>query len=143
MTRLSDIPVTVIDGGQEPAGTLSLQAIAVLGELQNLLGELAASGKGGSIDVRSLPLAPGDYALLKDFLGEGEVYATIDALGVTEVRETAIAGIWWVIHRNKHEEVLADCIEVCEVPDIMKSQSEDIQQAIETLRSRLTGLVND
>lgn len=102
-----------------------------------MLDALLRTGETNSIDLRSLPLFPGDYERIRDTLGQGEVSATVNALGATTVRETAIPGVWWVVHRNSHEEVMTELLEVTFCPIIVQSQRGDVQSGLERLRERL------
>jgi hydrogenase-1 operon protein HyaF len=139
MSGLSDIPVQVIntsDTGQTPSPAL----LAMLQELQRMLEQLVQVGKQDSIDIRSLPMMPGDYEHLQQILGEGEIFATIDSLGPSQVRETAIPGIWWVTHKNADDDVLTEFLEVTDLPDILKTQAEDLHDAPGMLQAVLQDL---
>jgi hydrogenase-1 operon protein HyaF len=103
-----------------------------------LLNDLVTSGKSASIDLRSLPLLPGDYEKLKEVLGQGEVSATIDAMGLTQVCETAVHGVWWVTHYNSDETLIAEFIEVTTMPEILRTHPADAHAGLELLHSRLT-----
>ena len=63
MSKLEDIEVRV-----EQTNSPS-QVLAILNELQSKLTALAEQGTNDSIDLRSLPLFPGDYEQLKERLG--------------------------------------------------------------------------
>ena len=136
MSRLDEIAVTVISPGQDSPG--GGNAVAILHEIETMLAELLADGRGQSIDLRSLPMAPGDREILQDALGKGEVSASVDALGPSLVFETAIPGVWWVTHRNSNKEVMAEFIEVCHCPEILRTHPDDISDGLEKLRTRLT-----
>jgi hydrogenase-1 operon protein HyaF len=138
MNDLKGIPIAVAD---DPAGlTLSGNAVPVLHEIQSLLSDLVTSGKSASIDLRSLPLLPSDYEKLKEVLGQGEVSATLEALGVTHVRETAIHGVWWVMHYNSDETIIAEFLEVTTMPEILRTHPADARAGLDLLQSRLTPL---
>lgn len=109
----------------------------ILHEIRTLLAALIDTGCGGSIDLRSLPLSPADFEALDTVLGAGEVHATIRALGETRVTETAIHGVWRVTHCNDGGEAVADLIEVCDVPDILKTHAADARVGLTKLRARL------
>jgi hydrogenase-1 operon protein HyaF len=130
--RIEDIPV---------ADTGSIQSVgnvqAILHEIEALLARLVTSGAGGSIDLQALPLAPADYAMLEDRLGTGEVQAVIEALGPTQLRETAVPGVWWVTHRNHDGQVTAELIEVCYLPEILRTDPRDAEAGLERLRAQL------
>lgn len=109
----------------------------ILHEIRTLLAALIDTGRGGSFDLRSLPLSPADFEALDTALGEGEVQATIQALGETRVTETAIHGVWRVTHCNDGGEAVADLIEVCDAPDILKTHAADARVGLAKLRARL------
>ena len=115
----------------------SPQVLALLGELQDMLSALAERGEENRIDIRSLPMGPQDYEFLKQFLGNGEVSATVNALGLSEIKETRFSGIWWSVHYNSHDEIMAELIEVTKLPDIIKTQTPDLNDSTESLRSYL------
>lgn len=136
MNHIKGIPIAT--DGALPATALSHgNALPLLHEIEVLLNDLVTTNKSASIDLRSLPMLPGDYETLREVLGQGEVSATVDALGPTLARETAIHGVWWVTHRNTDGEVTAEFIEVTHVPEILKTHPADARAAVETLRSRL------
>lgn len=136
MTGLQDIGVKVVPAS-EASGALTIPARAILHELAALLERLVDSGESGSIDLRSLPLGPGDHERLEAFLGQGEVSAVVEALGSTRVRETAVRGVWWVTHCNVDEEVVAELLEVTRCPAILETQPEDAREGLAELRARL------
>jgi len=141
MTQLSDIAIEVVSRNGPVAP--SPQAKALLQELEDMLYSLVDTGKSSSIDIRSLPITPDDYDYLKSMLGEGEVTATINALGPTKISETEIPGIWWVTHSNTDEMVLTESIEVTALPEILKTQRQDLQQAVALLKSKTGELIKE
>jgi hydrogenase-1 operon protein HyaF len=132
MNALKGIPIAA---AETPPATGN--ALPILHEIETLLAGLVASGKAASIDLRSLPMLPGDYEQLRQWLGEGEVSATVEAFGPTRVRETAVSGVWWVTHYSVDDQVVAEFIEITHIPEILKTHPADARQALETLRSRL------
>jgi len=136
MTKpISDIPITV----EHPEHGLapSAQVKALLQELQDMLLVLIKTGEHNYIDIRSLPLMPGELQNLKDILGRGEVEATVNALGPTLIMETQIPGVWWVTHKNSHNEVLSELIEVTALPEILVTQHHDLHESPQLLKHRL------
>ncbi len=109
----------------------------ILHEIETLLTALVKTSRCGSIDLRSLPLSPADFEALDAALGEGEVRATIRALGETRVWETAIHGVWRVTHCNDGGDAVADLIEVCDAPDVLKTHAADARAGLAMLRARL------
>lgn len=137
MSGLDSIPVHV-----QPAGGLSGtvgNVRAILAELETSLQNLLGSGREHSIDLRSLPFAPGELDYLKQTLGTGEVHVEVEALGKSDVQETAIRGVWWVTHYNTAEDVMAEFLEVSFCPDIIRAQRDDVRESLELLNARLAG----
>lgn len=131
MSGIDEIGVTVIQVGGDG------NARAVLREIETLLAALVERDEDGSIDLSSLPLTPEDYDLLEETLGEGEVTAEVNSLGPTRVHETGIPGVWWVVHYNEDDEVMAEFIEVTYCPEILLTPVDDAKDGLEALRARL------
>jgi len=104
-------------------------AQAVFAEIAQGLEALASSGVTSVIDLRSLPLTDADLAELADLLGQGEVQASIEVIGTTEVRETAYAGVWWLRHLGAQRRVAAEEIAIAPIPEILQAQHDDIRDA--------------
>jgi hydrogenase-1 operon protein HyaF len=109
----------------------------LLHEIRHALERLAGGGPGTAIDLRSLPLAPGEEERIESLLGQGEVRAELESLGKTLVQETAYPGVWLVTHRNADDAVVARFIEVTRMPDILMSQPQDIERGISRLECEL------
>ncbi len=105
----------------------------LLHEIKHALDNLIETGKTSIIDLRSLPLAPGEEEKILHTLGQGEVQAQLNALGLSEVSETKYAGVWIVTHYNDEQQVLSRFIEVTTMPEILCSQTEDIMGAYSSL----------
>lgn len=110
---------------------------ALLAEISALLENLLSSGKTGMIDINGLPLAPGEYEELREMLGQGEVSVRIDAIGPSEIIETHYPGVWWVTHYNVEGDIISDMLDIAPVPDIVKSQPEDMRAGLARLRTQL------
>jgi hydrogenase-1 operon protein HyaF len=134
MSGLNEIGVKVIT----PAVSgHSGNALAILHEVTEALVRLADSGETALIDLQGLPLTPEDYELLCESMADGEVHARIDAIGPTEVRETRYPGVWWITHYNTEGDIVADMLEVCHVPEVLKSHPDDVRDAVPRLRQML------
>lgn len=132
MSNINEIPVTVADSDAIPPGHPVLRAL--LQEISTLLHDLNENGTGGSVDLRSLPLFPGDYQTLQNILGQGEVQVSLNTLGPSSLYETTVPGVWWVSHRNEADEVIAEFIEVTSCPAILQTPSGELTTAVERLR---------
>ena len=116
---------------------MSTNAAPLLHEIAALLDSLARTGEGGTVQLNGLPLFPGDYEALQEALGEGELSAELQALGPTQIRETALHGVWWVTHRNSMGEAVAESIEVTRCPVILQTPAEDVRESALRLRESL------
>jgi len=130
--------MTESDGLKVEAGeALTHNVQPLLHEIRHALDKLLDAGDNTVIDLRSIPLAPGEEQKLLDKLGHGEVYARLQALGPTEIVETRYPGVWVVVHSNDANEVIGKFIEICDIPDLLRSQQEDIRQGLEQLQAQL------
>jgi hydrogenase-1 operon protein HyaF len=129
--------MSAIDGIAVRVETETGNVRPLLHEIRHALARLAQDKEGTVIDLRSLPLAPGEEIRIEEALGAGEVRAELDALGPTIVQETAYSGVWLITHRNAANEIVARFLEVTRMPDLLMAQTEDIQRGIERLEDEL------
>jgi hydrogenase-1 operon protein HyaF len=129
MSSLETIPVSI------EAATGNVRPL--LHEIRHALTRLADGEDGTVIDLRSLPLAPGEQERLDSLLGKGEVRVEIDALGPTVVQETLFPGVWLITHCNAEGATVARFIEVTRIPELLLSQQEDIDDGIRRLEKQL------
>ncbi len=113
---------------------LTQNVMPLLHEVKHALDNLIETGQKTIIDLRSIPLAPGEEYKILNALGQGEVRAQLNALGLSDVIETQYAGVWIVTHYNDEEHIISRFIEITTMPDILCSQTVDIMSAY----SRLT-----
>ena len=109
----------------------------LLHEIRHALGKLLDTGDNSIIDLRSIPLAPGEEETIIDTLGCGEVHAKLNALGPSEIYETRFAGVWLITHYNEENSVIGRFIEITRFPDILKSQHEDMTISLNQLEQEL------
>jgi hydrogenase-1 operon protein HyaF len=98
---------------------------------------LSVAKKSSTIDIHRLPLAPRERQLLERALGEGDVDASVEALGRTRIRETGYPGVWWVTHYNQASQLVGELIEITDIPELLKSQPEEIRSGLARLRREL------
>lgn len=129
MSSLDTIAVSteVVTGNVEP----------LLHEIRHALKRLASGGEGTTIDLKGLPLAPGEEERIEATLGAGEVHAEVDALGPTLIQETSYPGVWLITHKNADDVVVARFIEVTYIPEMLRSQQADIDAGIDRLEDEL------
>ena len=116
---------------------LTWNVLPILHEIRHALRKLLESGQGSIIDLRSIPLAPGEEETIIDTLGCGEVHAKLNALGPSEIYETRFAGVWLITHYNEENSIISRFIEITAFPDILKSQQEDMAESLERLEQEL------
>ncbi len=105
----------------------------LLHEVKHALENLIEKGETSIIDLRSIPLAPGEEDKILSTLGKGEVQARLNSLGLSEINETQYAGVWVVTHYNDEDSIISRFIEVTRMPEILSSQTEDIRAAYSSL----------
>lgn len=121
----------------QTSNELTWNARPILFEVRHALEELLDSGQTSIIDLRSIPLAPGEEETIINTLGQGEVHASLSALGPSEIYETRYAGVWLITHYNEEKAIVSRFIEITKLPDILKSQTEDMSNALIALAHEL------
>ena len=117
-----------------PTGNLIPLLYEVRHALQRWLGE----GETHIVDLRAMPMSPDEEEHLVSLFGQGEVHATLSALGRSEIVETTFPGVWLVTHYNEGGATVGRFIEVCAVPDILTSQTWDARAALVRLDDLLS-----
>lgn len=109
----------------------------LLHEVRHALERLLAEGEETTIDLGSLPMAPGELEKIDDMLGTGEVRVMLDSLGPSQLYETRFTGVWRITHRNAADEVVGRYIEIARVPSILPAQEPDMRRGLEELTRKL------
>ena len=109
----------------------------LLHEVRHALQHWLDEGEVTVIDLRSIPMGPGEEDRIVNELGRGEVQARMSALGPSEIIETRFPGVWLVTHYNNNEEIIGKFIEVCDIPRLLKAPEEDIREGLELLDTQL------
>ena len=135
---MKQIPVTIENSntGLWPSAALK----AIFSEIEVMLNTLIVTGEHSYIDLRGLPLAPSDLGLLKRILGNGEVHATVNALGLSYINETAIPGVWWITNKNTEEVTISEYLEITTLPELLKTQHSDLHRSVSIMHDRLIAL---
>jgi len=136
MNEFRQIPVTILPDSDDEV-TITGPVRAILQEVMDMVIALVETGATNFIDLKSLPLAPGELEQLRLVLGEGEVEAIVSALGPTHIHETLVPGVWWVTHMNSNDEVIAEFIEVTSLPEILLTQHEEMWNSVDVLKGRI------
>ena len=109
----------------------------LLHQIKHGLNELITNAKTSIIDLRSIPLAPGEESNILETLGHGEVYAKLSSLGSSEIIETQYAGVWVITHYNDNNDIVGRFIEITSMPEILCSQEQDMVLAYHDLSTAL------
>lgn len=112
--------------------------ILILHEIRHALKKLLEDGQPTTIDLRAIPMAPGEEEKIEAILGEGEISVQLNALGPSIIVETEIAGVWLITHYNEEQEILGKYIEITRVPTLIKSQTEEMESSLKRLAGRLS-----
>ncbi len=110
----------------------------LLHEIVHAMQRLLESGESSAVDLRSLPLAPGEEKQLLDKLGRGEIEARLNTLGHSEIHETRYHGVWVVTHFNEAQDIIGRFIEIGFIPELFKAPEQDIIAAKQRLQQTLT-----
>lgn len=114
--------------------------ILLLQEIKQALVQLINTGDEHLINIHTLPLSPAEHQNLLQWLGDGEVHAHLTALGGSDIRETAIAGVWLTTHRNAEGEIATQFIEITRIPGILQSQTDDMKAGLLQLQQQLESI---
>lgn len=132
------IPIQALDEGCDAHdGQTRGNVLPLLHEIRHALARLIDTGVPTVIDLRAIPMGPGDEAAIEEALGVGEVEITLRALGSSTVVETAHAGVWLVTHRDEGGQTVARLIEITYMPEIAASHADDVAVGLRTLSERL------
>ncbi len=126
------------DGGGL-AGVRTGLAQSVLREIVQRLSVLATKGESGAIDLHSLPMTQADRGELEESLGRGDVEATLNVAGTSEIWETRYSGVWWLRHFGADDKIATERIEITAVPEILVTHKADITAAAARLCDDLAG----
>ena len=111
-------------------------ADAVLREILALLDVFAATGETACIDLGGLPLSRDDRSDLDDCLGRGEIVATLNIVGRSEIWETAFSGVWRVRHFGA-DQIAVDLVEISSCAEILRTDRRDARLAVARLTQAL------
>jgi len=118
--------MTTQQDAQAPAFPFHGNVRPILNEVLHAVDRLLDTNEATVIDLAGLPFGPGELEHLEATLGTGELSARLDALGTSRIRETAYPGVWWLEHRNAHDEIVGRYLEITRTPEILSSQDADI-----------------
>lgn len=121
-----------------PGEIVTGNVMPILHQVRHALRDLLEAGKSEVIDLRSIPMGPGEEDRLADALGQGEVQVRMSVLGPSEIIETQYPGVWLVTHYNNDSEIIGKFIEICAIPSLVMAQDEDIRAGLVQLKEQLS-----
>ena len=136
---LKSIDVKVEPKSADEIDVFTLNVLPLLHEVRHALDRLLESGEPTTIDLGSIPLAPGEFEKIDAALGTGEVKVVLDTMGKSEIHETQYSGVWRVTHYNATEETVGRFIEITRIPEILLAQEADVRAGLELLIRKLSG----
>ena len=136
---LKSIGVRVEPTSVEEIDAFTLNVVPLLHEVKHALQRLLETGEPTTIDLGSIPLAPGEFEKIDAALGTGEVKVVLEAMGPSQIYETQFSGVWRVTHFNAANEVVGRFIEVTRIPDILLAQEPDVRVGLDLLTRKLSG----
>ncbi|APE05207.1 hydrogenase expression protein HupH [Alteromonas sp. RW2A1] len=114
--------------------------IPLLHQIRHALSQLLAQQEETTIDLRRLPLSASEESQLETFLGHGEVKADIQALGDTVLIESRYTGVWLETHYNEEAEIMGKYVHICDCPQLIKSQPEDMVLSLNNIVSDIQSM---
>lgn len=128
---------TTVQFNIQSSNDLTYNVKPLLHEVKHALHKLVTTGETSIIDLRSIPLAPGEEDKILSTLGQGEISAELYALGTSEIIETQYSGVWLVTHYNDEQEIIGRFIEITTMPDILCSQKDEVSHAYTRLSENM------
>jgi hydrogenase-1 operon protein HyaF len=133
MSKFGPIDIPIVTQGAGDTANL----LPVMHQVRHGMQQLIESGEETIIDLMAMPFGPGELERLLERLGTGEVTASVDALGETRVHESRFPGVWVVDHRNTEGVRIALQIEITRMPQILRTQLDDLADSLEQLGAEL------
>lgn len=121
----------------DPGSAVTGNVTPLLHEIRHALKRYIGDAGSTVIDLRSIPMGPGEEDRLLEMLGRGEVRIRLDSLGPSDIIETGIPGVWLVTHHNAANEIIGRFIEICDCPSIVATQQADAQAGLDRLEELL------
>lgn len=116
-------------------------AKALLADLQQGMTQYQVGSRALSYDL--MPLDAANLDLVNQVLNEGEVSVVYSGTPTVQIQESVLTGVWRVQTFNAQKQLIADCIEVADIPAIVREQGFAHAQAINTDLSQVPlGVLN-
>ena len=111
----------------------TMNAMPVLAEVRDHAERYRPGCPGTAVNIGRLSMSPTDENLINRALGDGPVQATCRGYGISRAASTGCRNVWRVRHFNADERMLANVIEIVDVPEIVAAPEEDIRDGVNAL----------
>lgn len=108
-----DLPEQVLQAGKR-----------VLRQLLALLSDFAPE-EASSVSLDLMSLDGDNRYLIGQVIGEGEVSIVFSGRPCTRIQESVLAGVWRVQTLDDHNRIIADRLEVGEIPSLLRKETFD------------------
>lgn len=116
-------------------------AKTLLAQMQKGIKQYQAGSPALQYDL--LPLDVPNLDLVNQVLNEGEVSVVYSGVPTVQIQESVLTGVWRVQTFDAHKQLIADCIEVADIPSIVREQGFALAQTLNTDLSQLPyGVLN-
>ena len=139
MHDMPTIPIQ-IEIETQAEGICSPRLSALLYELLQNMQALLEKEVVSEIDLMTLPLSQQEKQQLEDILGEGEVNISLNTLGLSTIKETGFAGVWWVKHFNEESVLMAEHIQVAYEPPLIAVLANEVKNDTALFEEKLSQL---
>ncbi|WP_298608272.1 hydrogenase expression/formation protein [uncultured Thiothrix sp.] len=116
-------------------------AKTLLAQMQQGIEQYQAHSPALKYDL--MPLDAANLDLVNQVLNEGEVSVVYSGVPTVQIQESVLTGVWRVQTFDAHQQLIADCIEVAEIPSIVRERGFANVQALDTNLNNLPfGVLN-
>ena len=104
--------------------------VAIMEKIRQMLVEFVKTEVASRLDLQALCLNDDQLDELADYLGIGEVQFEFNTTHRISIRETAYRGVWWLIGYDDNRQILSECIEVAQIPEVLLTPLDDIAGSV-------------
>lgn len=119
--------VATLSRDEAPEGVMN--ALSILTELQEQVGQWQRGGLAHVINLTLLPLSEDDIQFLDEVLGKGPVETLSRGYGDCKITSTACPGIWWVQYTNSMGTLILNTLEITDIPVVACAAQEDLDDS--------------
>lgn len=126
----------------DPLPESVFNAPSILTEISDRVSEYKPGDATHSINLSLLPHTEEDLEYLAQKLGVGDTIILSRGYGNCRVSSTRTKNVWWVQYYNSQDALILNSIEIINVPEVVCSAQEDIDDSAERL-GEVMAIYND